>query len=96
VGTFQLIVRKDMHLAWPRGETPTHIIAMGIDSNLVTATTIAIRQMIDYLVTERHLSREDAYQLTSVAGDVCMTELVDGTLGVHVMMPKAIFTGSPR
>jgi len=24
IGTFQLIVRKDMHLRWPRAETPTH------------------------------------------------------------------------
>ncbi|MFI5280789.1 MAG: acetamidase/formamidase family protein [Gemmatimonadales bacterium] len=96
VGTFQLIVRKDMHLTWPRGETPTHIIAMGIDSNLTVAARIAVREMLDYLVTERHLSREDAYQLTSVAADVDVTELVDGTLGVHVMLPKAIFVGAPR
>ena len=31
VGTFQFIVRKDMQLKWPRGETPTHWIAMGLD-----------------------------------------------------------------
>ena len=29
--------------------------------------------------------------LTSVAGDVDITELVDGNKGVHVMMPKAVF-----
>jgi acetamidase/formamidase len=96
VGTFQLIVRKDMHLAWPRAETPTHVIAMGIDSNLTVAARVAVREMLDYLVTERHLSREDAYMLTSVAADVDITELVDGTLGVHVMLPKAIFVGAPR
>ena len=31
VGTFQFIVRKDMHLKWPRAETPTHYISMGFD-----------------------------------------------------------------
>ena len=31
VGTFQFIVRKDMHLKWPRAETPTHYITMGLN-----------------------------------------------------------------
>ena len=47
--------------------------------------------MIDFLVTEKHLSRDDAYMLTSVAADVDITQLVDGNVGVHVMCPKGIF-----
>jgi acetamidase/formamidase len=27
--TLEFIVRKDLHLRWPRAETPTHYIAMG-------------------------------------------------------------------
>jgi acetamidase/formamidase len=92
VGTFDVIVRKDMHLTWPRAETPTHWIAMGTDTSLVTATKTAVRQAIDFLVTERGLSRDDAYMLASVACDVEVTELVDGNVGVHVMIPKSIFT----
>jgi acetamidase/formamidase len=91
LGRFQIIVRKDLHLDWPRAETPTHYITMGIDSNLVTATKNAIRQAIDFLVTQKGLSRDDAYMLVSVSSDVDITELVDGTLGVHVMIPKDIF-----
>jgi acetamidase/formamidase len=91
VGTFQVIVRKDMHLKWPRGETPTHWIAMATDSNLVVATKTAVRQAIDFLMS-RGLSKDDAYMLTSVACDVDITQLVDGTVGVHVMIPKSIFT----
>jgi acetamidase/formamidase len=91
VGTFQVIVRKDMHLTWPRAETPTHWIAMGTDKDLVTATKTAIRQAIEFLVS-RGLSKDDAYMLTSVACDVNDTQLVDGSVGVHVMIPKAIFT----
>jgi acetamidase/formamidase len=49
--------------------------------------------MIDYLVTERHLSRDDAYMLTSVAADLAITELVDGNKGVHASIPKGIFVG---
>jgi acetamidase/formamidase len=55
------------------------------------ATRIAVRQMIDFLATEKEMSREDAYMLISVAGDVDITELVDGNKGVHVMLPKAVF-----
>jgi len=93
VGTFQLVLRKDMRLSgWPRGETPTHWIAMGTDSSLVIATKTAVRQAIDFLVTQKGLSKDDAYMLTSVACDVDVTQLVDGTVGVHVMIPKSIFT----
>ena len=90
-GRLQLTVRKDMKLTWPRGETPTHWIAMGIDTNLTAATKQAVREAIDFLVTARGLSRDDAYMLTSVACDVAITQLVDGTMGVHVKMPKSIF-----
>ena len=91
VGTIQFIVRKDLKLKYPRAETPTHYIAMGFDDDLSEAARIAVRNMIDFLVEERHLSRDDAYMLTSVAGDVNITELVDGNKGVHVMLPKAVF-----
>jgi acetamidase/formamidase len=47
--------------------------------------------MISFLVDDKHLTRDDAYMLTSVSGDVDITELVDGNKGVHVMLPKAIF-----
>jgi acetamidase/formamidase len=91
-GRLQLVVRKDMHLTWPRGETPTHYIAMGIDSNLVIATKNAIREAISLLQSVKGMSKEDAYMLVSTACDVNITELVDGTLGVHVMIPKRLFT----
>jgi acetamidase/formamidase len=94
-GTFQVIVRKDMHLSWPRGETPTHWIAMGTDRDLTQATKIAVRQAIEFLMG-RGLSKDDAYMLTSAACDVDVTQLVDGTVGVHVMIPKSIFTSRAK
>ncbi len=92
VGNVQLIVRKDMHLNWPRAETPTHYITMGLNEDLTQATKLALREMIDFLVSEKHLSRDDAYMLASVAADLDITELVDGNKGVHAMIPKAIFS----
>jgi acetamidase/formamidase len=91
VGTLQFIVHKRTNQKYPRAETPTHYISMGFHQELFEATRIAVREMIDFLVAEKHLSRDDAYMLISVAGDVDITELVDGNKGVHVLLPKAIF-----
>jgi acetamidase/formamidase len=90
-GTFQFVVRKDMHLKWPRAETPAQFIVMGIDEDLTTAMKIAVHEAIDFLMTAKHLSREDAYMLSSVAVDFDVTQVVDGTKGVHGMIPKSIF-----
>jgi acetamidase/formamidase len=90
-GTFRFVVHKDRHLLWPRAETPTHYISMGFSEDLKEATTLAVRDMINFLVEEKHLSRDDAYMLTSVAVDVNITQLVDGKVGVHAMCPKDIF-----
>lgn len=90
-GRVRLTVRKGMTLKWPRAETSTHYISMATDVDLTQATRGAIQEMIDFLVATRHMDRHAAYQLTSIAGDVAITQLVDGTMGVHVKMPKAIF-----
>lgn len=90
-GVFQFIVRKDMHLKWPRAETPTHYITMGLDPDLTQAARLCALETIDFLVQEKKMTREDAYALTSVAVDMEITQLVDGTKGVHAMIPKSIF-----
>jgi len=90
-GRLRLTVRKGMTLPWPRAETPTHYMSMAADRDLTVATRTAIQEMIDFLAATRGLTKHEAYQLTSVAGDVAVTQLVDQTLGVHVKMPKSIF-----
>ncbi len=91
-GRLQLTVRKDMKLAWPRAETPTDYISMGTDEDLKVATTVAIQEMVDFLAATKHLSKHEAYQLVSIAGNVAVTQLVDKpNVGVHVRMPKSIF-----
>jgi acetamidase/formamidase len=90
-GRLQLTVRKGMTLAWPRAETPTDYISMGTDEDLTKATKIAVQEMVDFLAATKGLDKLAAYQLTSIAGNVVITQLVDQTVGVHVKMPKAIF-----
>ena len=95
-GVFRFTVRKDLKLRWPRAETPTHIITMGLHESLDEAARRATKEMIDYLTTERGLSRDDAYMLTSAAADLHVTQVVDGVKGVHAMLPKAIFATGRR
>lgn len=92
-GKFQFILRKDMKLTWPRAETPTHWIVMGLHTDLDEGMKIAVRETID-LITKRfpHLTREEAYMIASVAVDYHVTQVVDGTKGIHGMIPKSIFT----
>lgn len=90
-GTFQFIVHKGASLHWPRAETPAYYITMGFHEDLEHATALAIREMIDFLMKEKHVTADDAYMLTSVAVDIDITQLVDGKKGVHALCPKAIF-----
>ena len=91
-GTFRFVVHKDRHLLWPRAETPTAYISMGFSKDLKEATEHALRDMIEFLMDTKHLSRDDAYMLSSVAVDLDITQLVDGNVGVHALCPKDIFT----
>ena len=96
-GRIQLTVRKDMKLTWPRAETATDYIAMATDPDLAVATKAAIQEMIDFVVSEKKLTRHRAYQLVSIAGNVAITQLVDKpNLGVHVRLPKSIFHTTRR
>lgn len=91
VGRFQFILHKGKLAPYPRAETPDAYIAMGFDDDLSNATRKAVRNMIDFLVSARGMTRDDAYMLVSVAGDVEITELVDRNKGVHVVLPKRLF-----
>lgn len=93
-GTFEFILHKGVKSPYPRAETPDAYIAMGFDDDLSNATRKALRNMLDFLVTAKGMSRDDAYMLMSVAGDVEITELVDRNKGVHVVLKKSLFVKS--
>jgi len=90
-GEIQVILHKGKSLKWPRAETPSHYMTMGLDPNLDTATKIATREMLDWIVEMKGLKRDDAYFLASAAMDLNVTQVVDGTKGIHAMLPKSIF-----
>jgi acetamidase/formamidase len=60
--------------------------------DLFAAAQQAVRYMIDHLVTERGLSREEAYVLASVAVDLKISEIVDAPNWiVSAFLPESIF-----
>jgi len=87
-GRFELILHKATGLAYPRAETPTHWITMGMDPSLDRCVEMALRDMIALLGRLRGLSREDAYTLCSLAVDFRVTQTVNGHKGVHAMLAK--------
>jgi acetamidase/formamidase len=93
-GTFELIVRKDLRLTFPRAETPTHLIAMGLDVDLDQAAKQALREMIRMICERLNVSPEEAYMLCSLQVDLRVTQLVDGNKGIHAMLAKSLLPRS--
>ncbi|MEL0438911.1 acetamidase/formamidase family protein [Phycobacter sp. K97] len=88
-GRFRLTLRQDIALDYPQAETPTHYITMGMHPSLDVCAEMALRQMIKVVCTRLGISREEAYMLCSLAGDLRITQTVNREKGVHMMMPKA-------
>ena len=65
---------------------------MGIDPDLMEGARKAVRNMIAWLVDEHGLTREDAYILCSLAGDLRIHEIVDaGVWNVGMTLPLSVF-----
>ncbi len=89
-GTFTLILHKQGGLRFPRGETPTHYISMGMNEDLDLAMKQALREMIAWIVAHSTLTRDQAYQFCSLAVDFRVTQTVNGEKGVHGMLRKGL------
>ncbi|HEX5260063.1 MAG TPA: acetamidase/formamidase family protein, partial [Gaiellales bacterium] len=102
--TIQVSVERDMGLRapalrrapgplTPRVDAGGWFATTGVEADLMEAARSAVRGMIDHLVRTRGLSREDAYMLCSLAGDLKITEVVDApNWMVGFFVPDAIFT----
>ena len=89
-GTFRLTVRKDMRVAFPFAETATHLMSIGLDEDLDDAAKQAVREMVGLVCQRTKLTRNQAYMLCSLAGNLRVTQLVDGNKGVHMMLDKSL------
>ena len=88
-GTFRLSVRKDLRVERPFAENATHLISIGLDEDLDDAAKQAVREMVHHVCLRTNLSRNQAYMLCSLIGDLRVTQTVDGNKGVHMMLAKA-------
>ena len=89
-GTFTFVLHKNTGLRFPRAETPTHFITMGLNEDLDLAMKQALREMIAFICARTNLSREEAYATCSLAVDFRVTQTVNGEKGVHGMLRKGL------
>ena len=94
--TMQFIVHKGGGLRFPRAETATHYILIGISEDHNKAVQDAVRNALEFLQTEKHLSAADAMAFASLAVDVNIAESVDYTNVVMARIPKAYFKNDKK
>ncbi|MDE0357120.1 MAG: acetamidase/formamidase family protein [Gammaproteobacteria bacterium] len=76
----------------PQYESDDFYAVTAFATTIDEAARKATRYMIDYLVAEHGLTREEAYVLCSIAGDMKISETVDVPhMLVSMHMPKGIF-----
>ncbi len=80
-------VESGAGLTVPRAESGSHFVSMGFGDTLEEAARIAVEDMVDRLVVEG-MAPDEAYSLCSLAGDVRVTQMVNGVVGVHVVMAR--------
>ncbi len=99
----RLSVRKDLRLPAPQYRIPAgelartqgsaYHVCTGVASDLMEATRMATRALIDHLVDLRGLDRQEAYALCSVAADLRIHEVVDApNWMVGAFIPDDIFS----
>ena len=85
-----LVLRPDLAFTYPRAETLSHLMTMGLHASLDVAVETALRDMIVLLGETAGLSREDSYTLCSLAADLRVTQAVNGQKGIHCMIEKKL------
>lgn len=87
------VIKGGRPIEEPQYETDTYYATTGFATTIDEAARKATRYMIDYLVDTHGLSRNDAYMLCSLAGDLVIAETVDVPhMLVAMHMPKNIFS----
>lgn len=88
----QVSVLKGIGITSPLLETDTGWFTHGFGADLDEAMRMAAEQMLWLLCEHMSLSADDAYSLASVAVDLGVTQVVDGTLGCHAFLGRSILT----
>ena len=89
-GTFRLTIRRDLAIDTPFAETATHLMSIGLNEDLDDAAKQAVREMVKHVCLRTNLSRNQAYMLCSLAGNLRVTQTVDGNKGIHMLLDKSL------
>lgn len=80
-------LRDDIKLTMPRAKTIAGWITFGFHEDLDEAAMIALEGMLDLMHEHHHLERSEALALSSLVVDLRITQIVNGTKGVHAFLP---------
>ena len=94
IGTFRFVIHKGVDIVIPRGETPTHHLIMGFDTDLDRAMRNATYEVVRFLVAHYGLRSSEAFSVASAAVDFTVSEAVDEVQVITAMIPKMIFPDS--
>lgn len=95
-GRLRISVIKGTNFDLPQAESATHLISMAFEEDLDAAVATVLRRSIALIVGNAGLTREEAYVLISIAGEVRITQLVNVRKGVHVMIPKTALASAGK
>ena len=86
----RVTVEKGLNISGPRALTPEYFVVLSHGEELGPAMKQAVREMVDFLVTEKGLEPYDAYTLLSLAGDVRVSRTFRPISPVKMMLSASI------
>jgi acetamidase/formamidase len=87
-------VRDDLPLRMPQADTPAGWVSFGLHEDLDEAMWLAVEGMLDEL-ERRGYERKEALMLMSLAVDLRITQVVNGTKGIHALLPHQVLQDCP-
>jgi acetamidase/formamidase len=86
----RLSLAPEVSVGAPLLDTGTHLYTHGFGDGLDEAMAMAADQMLQLLVDRGGFTMDEAYSLASVAVDLGITQVVDGTVGCHAAVSHDI------
>jgi amidase len=91
----RVTLEKASRLAMPRALTPEHFVVLSYGVDLGLAMRDAVRQMVDFLVSEKGMAPYDAYTLLSLAGDIRVSRTFREISSVKMLLPRGVLAQLP-
>jgi acetamidase/formamidase len=86
-----LDVTDEPALEWPIARIDKAWLTFGFDEDLMAAARIALEGMLVLMGRELHVTGPDALALASLGVDLRITQVVNGSVGVHAVLRDGAF-----